>query len=147
MLTARFSAPTGIPDDHELSWIFQYQPVHAGWISPLDQMAEDAYVAAGGVIPEASYPDDVAPVAEVPPVVVQAAGPMTSIAIPYASVADMRGARGFGDGLLPTATAPDPATFDVLVRLQKRQAFMQLVSTGAIVVIALTAIVTAAVRK
>lgn len=145
MLTARFGAPTGIPDDHELSWIFQYQPVHAGWISPLDQMAADAYVAAGGVLPEESYPDDFV----APPVNAMAPlapmGPATSIAIPYASVADLRGA-GFGNPLL-AAAATDPSTFDVLVRLQKRQAFMQLVSTGAIVVIALTAIVSAAVRK
>src|SRR5262245_7432153 len=45
------SAPTGILDDHELASIFTwYQPVHAGWISPLDRMVRKGTLPS----PEAS---------------------------------------------------------------------------------------------
>lgn len=118
-----FAAPTGITDDHELATIFQYQPVHAGWISPLDRLVAQGVIKA----PRSSV----------------LGHPYTT---PYASIADMRG--GFGNaGALLAAADPATADLDEIVQLQQKQATMQLVSTVAIVAIAVTAVLSALARK
>lgn len=138
MIVLNLSAPTGIPDDHELARIWGYQPVHAGWISPLDRMVAKAYLQNNPL-------PDQAPV-DAPIPVPATAGTTATVSIPYASVSEM---QGLGNPLLArlAETTADDSQLALLTKLQKRQTFFQLISTSAIVVIATTAVLSAIYRK